>query len=191
MSAFGSARQMATETAPGRRRLRGGVLAAAPTALAGCSLLLDFGGSAESDADAGAPDADRIGQACERYEPNESIEDAPALAPGAYELGLCDGTEADFFTFEVDGSEDVTIEVEYEPEEDRFALELHLYEADTGELIESASSVGDGALVLARSEATASQLAADEYAFEIRLDDDVGDPVLEGVYELTLEITAS
>src|SRR5215204_3061383 len=89
------------------------VLGAGLGGATGCSLLLDFGDPIEGEHDAAPSDASEA--ACLFGEPNESVESAHALEPGsAGPAAICphgSDPDDDFYGFQVDGTQDVTIRI--------------------------------------------------------------------------------
>ena len=157
--------------------------AATGVAVAGCSLVLDFGGSTES-VDAGVPDAAALA-ACERYEPNNTLEQAHSLEPNTYALGLCEGDPADFFAFDLDADSSLRIALSFEFEEGRRNLEFRLHDRDEATVIDTVSSTG-GEASLERSPGRGDPLPAGAYAVEVYPDPAVTDPAPEVLYDLTL-----
>lgn len=175
----------ATRRAPTLRARRAAPWLAACSAAAGCSLILDFGGSSESE-DAGSPDASAP-SACDRLEPNDSLETARTIDPDVYELGLCHGTEADFFAFSIGSGQELAIDVAFEADEGRHDLELELYDREDEESLETAESE-NGAVAIQRGGDATDALDPGEYAVEVRMSESVADPLEEALYELTLAI---
>ena len=170
--------------APRRGR---GVFAVATAGLgfaaAGCSLILDFSGSAEAE-DAGAPDASPL-EACDRYEPNDTLAEAASLDPGTYSLGLCDGDTADFWAFEIDEGSSLRVELQFEAEAGRRVLDLRLFNRTSEAELQEVSSAS-GEAILERSAALGNALPAGAYAVEVFLSETVTDPDPAILYDLEL-----
>lgn len=119
-----------------------GWLAAASLGLCGCSLILDFGSDVR---DAGGDDA-RVGDAgvdlCAAYEPNNTRDAATPVAPGTYRAGICPGGESDFYSFELDGAQDLIITVTFDNMSGAGDLDLTLY-SDSGSIVGSSNNFGN------------------------------------------------
>jgi len=138
--------------------------------LSGCSLLLDFGENTDAgptiDAqtfDAG-PSGDG-GDPCNAFEPNETLQTAFAIDPGSYApLGICPSGDHDFFSFTVDGINDVVIEALF-TNDTSMDLEMRLYD-DQGGVIDR-SETFDSNERIERSTAGNDTLAAGTYFIEV------------------------
>lgn len=153
--------------------------------LAGCQLVLDFSSEVEApvaDAsvqpDAAAPDA--AVSPCDAFEPNETSDAPRAIEPGTFAASICGGSDQDYFSFTVDGSQDVDILLTFEAGSND--LELELYTEGSGvALVLSTGSDGDEQIQ--RALAQENRLAAGTYI--IRVFGRV--PGVENSYQLTLQ----
>lgn len=149
--------------------------------LGGCELILDFspladGGSVSVDA---APvDA----AACsEVYEPNGSIEMAYAVEPGTFQAAVCQGDQ-DFYSFTVDGTEDLDIVLTFEAGANDLDLELYKPAVDTEPAMRiEISSDGDGDEHIVRSANDGERLIAGTYVMRVYGRTDTA----ENAYEIT------
>jgi hypothetical protein len=160
------------------------VLGAGLGAAAGCSLLLDFGDPIEGAVDAAPPDASEA--ACGFGEPNDSVETAFALEAGsAGPAAICAqgaDPDADFFGFQVDGTQDVTIRILFDAGDGSGDLKLNLYAAD-GTFLDNSGTIGDDERL---DLSGAGRLAAGDYVFEV-----VGEqPSYTNVYDIELIVTS-
>jgi hypothetical protein len=178
MSELGGARR-----ASGGRPARASAIAAAGCglAVASCSLILDFSGTAEPP-DAGVPDASPL-EACDRFEPNDTLAQAHPLAPGTYALGLCEGDASDFFAFDLPEAATFRVEISFEHEPGRSVLDLRLIDRTTQGEIAVVTSSG-GPTILERSPAQGNALAAGLYAVEVFVSSSVTDQAPAILYEL-------
>jgi CHAT domain len=113
-------------------------------------------------------------------EPNDEPAMATPIEPGSFEASICPGGESDFFAFSVDGTQDMVIEIMFQPGlmDD---LELELYDAATATLL-IISTGGDGDERIERSDALSSRLPAGSYLGRVY----GRDASIETDYEFTL-----
>lgn len=151
--------------------------------LAGCQLVLDFSAEVEAPvADAGVPpDAappDAAVSLCDAFEPNETSDASSAIEPGTFAASVCGDGDQDYFSFTLDGSEDVDILLTFEAGSND--LELELYTQGSGvALVLSTGSDGDEQIRRAQK----NRLPAGTYLIRVfgRL------PGVENEYRLTLQ----
>ena len=138
--------------------------------LAGCQLVLDFsprdaGGGPTADApappDSGASDAVDL---CGQLEPNELLAEALAVEPGTFQAAICPAGDIDFYRFDLDGEQDLAIDVTFEAGAND--LELELIDADTGGVLTISTGV-DGNERIERSPAVTGRLPAGTYAVRV------------------------
>jgi hypothetical protein len=136
--------------------------------LGGCELILDFsplGDAASGQSDAGAVDAASCSNA---YEPNGSIEMASAIEAGPLDAASCPAPDEDFYSFAVDGTEDVEILVTFEAGEDDLDLELYKPASESEPAVRlEISSDGDGDERIVRSAAEVDRLVAGTYIIRV------------------------
>ena len=113
--------------------------------LAGCQLVLDFSSEVErqppdaSIQDAGITDAASL---CGALEPNDDLASPMPIEPGTFAASICEAGDVDFYSFTLDGEQDVDIVLTFEPGADD--LELELYSQSSGiRLTVSTGSDGD------------------------------------------------
>jgi hypothetical protein len=151
--------------------------------LGGCSLVLDFDDPIEGPADAAPPDG--FGAACDFGEPNEAIETAFALAAGpSGPAAICAGGEQDhdFYSFQVDGTQDATIRIRFDAGAGSGDLDLGLYRCD-GSFVIGAGTVGDDEQI---DRSGGQRLPAGDYCFEVFGQQ----PSFLNVYDLELTVTS-
>jgi hypothetical protein len=139
--------------------------------LAGCQLVLDFsprddGGAPPADApgalaDSGASDAVDL---CGQLEPNDVLVDALEVEPGAFQAAICPAGDIDYYRFELDGMQDLAVEVTFVAGPND--LELELLDADTGGVLTISTGV-DGNERIERSPAVSGRLPAGTYAVRV------------------------
>ncbi len=138
--------------------------------LAGCQLVLDFsprddGGAPPADApgaaDSGAGDAADL---CGVLEPNEALAAALAVEPGTFQAAICPAGDIDFYSFTVDGLQDLAIDVTFVAGPND--LELELLDADTGGVLTVSTGV-DGNERIERSKAVSGRLPVGTYAVRV------------------------
>ncbi len=137
--------------------------------LGGCSLILDFdtsnggGGTDAAPSDAG-PVGDG-GDPCSAYEPNNSLSTAYTIEAGTYApVGICPSGDRDFYSFTVDGAQDVVVEALF-TNAAGMDLEMRMYN-DQGMVIDR-SETFDSNERIERSSAMGTLLAAGTYSVEI------------------------
>jgi hypothetical protein len=146
----------------------------------GCSLVLDFSPLADA-----APPPDASGPAhCDTLEPNEDVATAQPAGTGPVEASICPGGDLDFYSFTVDGAQDVVADVTFRGGADT-AVDLTLYDSATGDALVVAPGI-DGDAKIEESAALGNTLVAGDYAVEVN----AHDPAAQNDYELTVTITA-
>lgn len=159
------------------------LLGVAALATGSCSLVLDF--SARDDAgpeDSGVFDANEA--ACSMFEPNDDLAEASQIDPGTYTLGICEGGDEDYFRIDLAEQQDLVVEIRFDTSGDGGDLDLRLYRASDGMVVDSSSTFAD----FERIEHTAAmqnQLPAGGYIIEVS--GQVGTEV--NTYTLELSIT--
>jgi hypothetical protein len=153
---------------------------AAVVGMAGCSLLLDFdvprdGGASETDAagggDGGGPiDAGGVAidaaDYCPTFEPNDTRESATPLAPGLYDnVAVCPGADNDFYSFALDGAQDLIVLITFENDGGQGDLEMQLFN-DAGTVVAQSMGFSDSERI-ERSEAQGGRLPAGTYTARI------------------------
>lgn len=150
------------------------------TGASGCQLLLDF----SELADGGPPDDGASADAsalCATDEPNDSFDMATATTTGAIGA-ICGGGDRDLYKFTVDGSQDVTLVLNFTAGADT-DLELDLVDS-TGAVLTVSTGL-DADERIEQSAALGNRLAAGDYAAEI-----VGrSATVSNEYELIVTIT--
>lgn len=138
--------------------------------LAGCQLVLDFsprddGGAPPVDApgaaDSGASDAVDL---CGQLEPNELLAEALAVEPGTFQAAICPAGDIDFYRFDLDGTQDLAIDVTFAAGAND--LELELLDADTGGVLTISTGI-DGNERIERSPAVSGRLPEGAYAVRV------------------------
>jgi hypothetical protein len=180
MSELGGARAAADRLPT---RAAAAAVAGCGLAVASCSLILDFSGTADAP-DAGLADATAV-SACERFEPNDTLAEAQPLDAGTYALGICDGDTADFFAFDLPDAATLRVELSFEEDVGRSVLDLRLIDRTTQGEIGIVNSTG-GEAILERSPAQGNALAAGAYAIEIFVSPSVTDQAPEILYDLVV-----
>jgi hypothetical protein len=152
-----------------RSRLLGAAALASLLCTGGCSLILDFDESADAGPtiDGGVVDGPTGdgGDPCAEFEPNNSLQTAASIEAGVYgPLGICPTGDADFFSFTVDGAQDVLVQALFTnaPSMD---LEMRMYDG-TGQVIDR-SETFDSNESIERSSAMGNILAAGSYFVEV------------------------
>jgi hypothetical protein len=154
---------------------------------AGCQLVLDFAPLADAappDADivvADAPLPDAMVDPCEQFEPNDRLDDGVAIAPGALQAAICGDEDSDYFLFDLDGKQDMSVDLTFEAGDND--LELQLYENTNGTLLEISTGM-DGDERIEHSEEVSGRLPAGNYG--VRVFGRV--PEAQNGYELTLTV---
>jgi hypothetical protein len=174
---------------PTRKRARWGVpfvlsLAVACASL-GCSLLLDFDGTIEEEADASVPDAGPPAQ-CLALEPNDMIEAAQHIDPGTRQLAICPGSDQDFLSFDLGSGADMVLSITFDDAAGKADLNLRLYSASTGLVVDTAMGSGDDERI-ERSDPRGNQLTAGTYVIEVYASGD--QPPEQIDYNLSLEVS--
>lgn len=137
--------------------------------LAGCQLVLDFSTEVEprvpdASVPADAAPADAAVSPCDTLEPNETSAAAAPIEPGTFAASICAAGDQDYYSFAVDGSQDVDILVTFEAGSND--LELELYAEGSGvALVLSTGSDGDEQIQ--RVAAQENRLAAGTYAIRV------------------------
>lgn len=151
-----------------RSRARSVVLAAlAGVALlaTGCSLILDFAPASDGGpADDGAGDGGAA-TACTIGEPNDSADEAVPLDADGVEASVC-GDSADFWSFEVDGTEDVVAALSGFSAGIGNDLEMQLVTSPGGEVL-TISTGTDASERIEHSTALGNRLAEGTYAIVV------------------------
>ena len=138
--------------------------------LAGCQLVLDFsprddGGATPADAsgavDSGASDAVDL---CGTLEPNNLLAEALPVEPGTFQAAICPAGDIDFYSFTLDGLQDLAVDVTFVAGPDD--LELELLDADTGGLLTISTGV-DGNERIERSPVVTGRLPEGTYAVRV------------------------
>lgn len=138
--------------------------------LAGCQLVLDFsprddGGATPADAsgaaDSGVADAVDL---CGTLEPNDLLAEAQAVEPGTFQAAVCPAGDIDFYSFTLDGMQDLAVDVTFVAGPDD--LELELLDADTGGLLTISTGV-DGNERIERSPTVTGRLPEGTYAVRV------------------------
>ena len=135
--------------------------------LTACSFVLDF---SDSD-DAGPIDAARFDgpdapDPCSLFEPNDAIGEAVQIDPGAYGLGICPAGESDYLQFTVAANQDVTIRISFSTAGGGGDLDLRLFDASNGAVIDVSEGIGDEEMIT-RSSGAGNQLAAGDYIIQV------------------------
>lgn len=139
------------------------------TFLAGCQLVLDFSSEVERPtpdagipADAALPDA--AASLCETLEPNDTSSAPMLIEPGTFAASICADGDEDYYSFTLDGSQDVDILVTFAAGSND--LELELYAEGSGvALVLSTGSDGDEQIQ--RTAAQENRLAAGTYLIRV------------------------
>jgi len=156
------------------------VLVGLASGLAGCSLVLDFGGELTDAGVLDAPVSDAGNALCVAFEPNNTQATAAVTASGTYMAAICPGGDHDFYSFPLDGAQDLVVEIRFDNRGGLGDLEMFLY-SDTGAVVGSSMGFTDVERI-ERSVALGGQLAAGTYAAEV-----IGfNNQRENVYELLL-----
>jgi len=138
--------------------------------LGGCSLILDFNdpGGGGGGIDAMPADAGPVGDGgdpCSAYEPNNSLSTAYPIEAGTYSpVGVCPSGDRDFYSFAVDGAQDVVIDALFTNGQG-MDLEMRLYN-DQGMVIARSETFTDNEEIV-QSSATNTLLPAGTYSVEI------------------------
>ena len=135
--------------------------------LAGCQLVLDFSADLEAQTDAGAPDAGAAPDAaslCDKFEPNESLEQTIDVEPGAFQGSICPAGDQDFYSFTLDGTQDLEIILTFAAGAND--LELELYDQLSGARL-TLSTGGDGDEQIVHSAAQGNRLVAATYVMRV------------------------
>lgn len=96
--------------------------------LAGCQLVLDFSAEVErpapdaSVADAGLPDAASL---CGALEPNDTVDAPTPVEPGAFAASICEAGDEDYYSFTLDGSQDIDVVLTFAAGVNDLELELY------------------------------------------------------------------
>ncbi len=108
-------------------------LAVAFVSLSGCSLILDFGGDI-TDAGPGGDDAavGDGGSLCDFLEPNDNIRTAMAIDPGTFQAEICPDGDRDWYSFSVNGAQDMTVQISFDAMAGLGDLDMLLF-LDTGD----------------------------------------------------------
>ncbi len=146
---------------------------------AGCSLILDFSESTDAGPIDAVPTPD--GPGCDTFEPNDTLATAMAITSGSYVLGICEPGDHDFFRFDVDGNQDMTVRADFVNTVGD--LEMRLFNSLGG--LEGNSQGFDNFEQIIRSMADGNRLAAGTYFVEIWGFNDTA----TNDYELTLTIS--
>jgi hypothetical protein len=135
--------------------------------LAGCQLVLDFSSEVERPApdasipDAGPPDAASL---CGALEPNDTVSSPAPVEPGTFAASICAAGDEDFYSFTLDGDQDVDIVLTFEAGAND--LELELYSQASG--IRLTFSTGtDGDEQIRHSDGQGNQLAVGTYIVRV------------------------
>lgn len=135
--------------------------------LVGCQLVLDFSSEIErpvpdaSIPDAGVSDAASL---CGALEPNDAVDAPMPVEPGTFAASICDGGDQDYYSFTLDGSQDVDILLTFEAGAND--LELELYSQSSGVRL-TVSTGSDGDEQIQHSTAQANRLAAGTYIMRV------------------------
>jgi hypothetical protein len=157
--------------------------AAVSVLAAGCSLILDFApaGDGGSSDDAGASDGSAPA-GCAEGEPNDTA-DAPVALDGSIDAAVC-GDGPDYWSFEVDGTEDVVAELTFTAGESD--LEMQLVSSPDGEVL-TISTGTDADERIEQSAALGNRLAAGTYAIAV-----LGRPdTAQNAYHLAVSLVAT
>ena len=137
--------------------------------LAGCQLVLDFSSEVErpvpdaSVADA-APLPDAAESLCDALEPNETSDASMPIDTGTFAAAICGAGDQDYYSFTLDGSQDLDILVTFEAGSND--LELELYAEGSGvALVLSTGSDGDEQIQ--RTLAQENRLLAGTYVIRV------------------------
>lgn len=157
----------------------------------GCSLVLDFSDYPDSAPRTDAPMSDASPQhdtaaidagvslRCQAYEPNEDTGNA-AAGEALVEAAICGPSDLDFYSFEVDGAQDLELSLAFETANGN--LDLRLRDAAGAQLVQAVGNAEPETLV--RSQGSGGRLAAGTYYVEVfSLIQDEND------YDLSITIT--
>lgn len=146
-----------------------GVLLVAAALAGGCSLILNF-----DDSSLGSPpDASAVGGAdastsavCSALEPNDSLASPSLVLPGTYALALCPpATDIDYIAFDVGLQQDVTIDLSFDDNGGVNDIDMRLYNAANGQMVDSAATAGPSEHI-EHSAALGNQLPQGRYIIE-------------------------
>lgn len=156
---------------------------------AGCQLVLDFAPLADASppdsgplvTDSAPPDA--TVDPCDQLEPNDRLDDGSPIGPGALAAAICPAGDVDYFRFDLDGEQDMAVDLTFEagPSD----LELELYEAETASLITISTGL-DANERIEYSEEVSGRLPAGTYGVRVF----ARDAEAQNDYDLTLTIGA-
>ena len=137
--------------------------------LAGCQLVLDFSSEiqepvpdASTPADAAPPDAAQ--SLCDALEPNDTSDAPMAIESGTFAASICAAGDQDYYSFTLDGAQDVDILVTFEAGSNDLDLELYLEGSGVALILATGS---DGDEQIQRTEAQENQLDAGTYIIRV------------------------
>ena len=166
---------------------RWGALTLGLMGLTGCSLVLDFGGdlidAAPDDDDGGQPSGD-AGNFCDTDEPNNTQAVATPLDPGTFPSAICPKGDRDYYSFSVNGAQDLTIEATFDNQGGLGDLDMLLYSEAGAELMPKGNGFGDVERIERTETSTHGRLEAGNYAVQVFAFDNQR----ENNYVLTLSI---
>ncbi len=120
-------------------------LAVALVSLSGCSVILDFGGDL-IDGGPGGEDAARNGDGgslCDFLEPNDNQATATAIDPGSFQAEVCPDGDRDWYSFSVNGAQDLTVQITFDNMMGEGDLDMLLFSETGVELDPKGNGFGD------------------------------------------------
>jgi len=151
------------------RAWRWGALTASLLGLAGCSLILDFGGDlidgGPSD-DSGSPPSDAADY-CDAFEMNNTQATATPIEAGSFTAAICPKGDRDFYSFSVNGSQDVLIEITFDNMGGLGDLDMLLYSETGAELMPKGNGFGNSETIERSATSTEGRLPAGNYAVQV------------------------
>lgn len=143
--------------------------AGAVAALAGCSLILDFGGDLRDAGTAGdaAPTIDGGAMSCTAYEPNDAQDSAIAIEAGTLSAAVCPEGDRDWYAFSVDGAQDVVIELRFDNRNGAGDLDMLLFDDQGAELLPKGNGFSDVERIERTATSQHGRLPAGTYAVEV------------------------
>ncbi len=132
--------------------------------LSGCSLILDFGGDIT---DAGGDPDDAGPDFCDTDEPNNTQAMATPVEDGMRQAAICPKGDVDFYSFTVDGAQDMIAELSFDNRGGLGDLDMLLFSETGAQLLPAGDGFGD-VETIDRSEASANgRLPAGTYALRV------------------------
>lgn len=122
--------------------------------------------SAESTGD---PDGAESSVYCPRFEPNDRLEEASILERRNALAAVCPAGDEDYYAFDVERDQDVTVLVRFESPQSMRDLDLRLYD-DSGALIDESATLDDFEFIQ-RTSAFSNRLPQGGYSFAVRARD--------------------